>query len=68
MKDQAVGLAIGHYLATRRPALVYMQNSGLGNTVNPVASLADPLVYGIPMLLDGRMARGNATRMAKQLA
>lgn len=47
----AVGLAIGHYLATARPALVYMQNSGLGNVVNPIASLADPLVYGIPMLL-----------------
>lgn len=47
----AVGLAIGHYLATARPALVYMQNSGLGNVVNPIASLADPQVYGIPMLL-----------------
>jgi phosphonopyruvate decarboxylase len=46
----AVGLAIGHFLATGRPALVYMQNSGLGNVINPVASLADPLVYGIPML------------------
>lgn len=50
-EGSGIGLAIGHYLATRRPALVYMQNSGLGNTVNPVASLADPLVYGIPMLL-----------------
>jgi phosphonopyruvate decarboxylase len=47
----AVGLAIGHYLATCRPALVYMQNSGLGNAVNPVASLANPQVYGIPMIL-----------------
>jgi phosphonopyruvate decarboxylase len=47
----AVGMAIGHYLATRRPALVYMQNSGLGNAVNPLASLADPAVYGIPMVL-----------------
>ncbi len=47
----AIGLAIGHYLATARPALVYMQNSGLGNVVNPIASLADPQVYGIPMLL-----------------
>ena len=50
-EGSAVGLAIGHYLATGNPALVYMQNSGLGNIVNPVASLADPLVYGIPMLL-----------------
>ena len=47
----AIGLAIGHYLATQQPALVYMQNSGLGNVVNPIASLADPQVYGIPMLL-----------------
>lgn len=49
-EGSAVGLAIGHYLATGRPALVYMQNSGLGNMINPVSSLADPLVYGIPML------------------
>lgn len=47
----AVGLAIGHYLATQQPAVVYMQNSGLGNIVNPITSLADPQVYGIPMLL-----------------
>ena len=47
----AVGLAAGHYLATGRPALVYMQNSGQGNAVNPLASLADPDVYSIPMVL-----------------
>jgi phosphonopyruvate decarboxylase len=47
----AIGLAIGHYLATARPTLVYMQNSGLGNVVNPIASLADSQVNGIPMLL-----------------
>lgn len=47
----AVGLAAGHYLATGRIPVVYMQNSGLGNTVNPVTSLADPEVYGVPMLL-----------------
>ena len=49
-EGSAVGLAIGHYLATGRPALVYMQNSGLGNVVNPVTSLAAPEVYGIPMI------------------
>ena len=49
-EGNAVALAMGHYLATGRPAVVYMQNSGLGNTVNPVSSLADPEVYGIPML------------------
>lgn len=47
----AVGLAAGHYLATGTPACVYMQNSGQGNAVNPLASLADPDVYSIPMLL-----------------
>jgi phosphonopyruvate decarboxylase len=47
----AIALACGHYLATGRPALVYMQNSGQGNAINPLASLADPDVYGIPMLL-----------------
>jgi phosphonopyruvate decarboxylase len=47
----AVALASGHYLATGRPGLVYMQNSGLGNAVNPLVSLADPAVYSIPMLL-----------------
>lgn len=50
-EGSAIGLAIGHYLASRRPALVYMQNSGLGNSVNPLASLADPAIYGIPMIL-----------------
>ena len=47
----AVALAAGHYLATGELALVYLQNSGLGNIVNPLVSLADPSVYGIPMLL-----------------
>ncbi len=47
----AIGLALGDYLATGRVPLVYMQNSGLGNAINPLASLVDPQVYGIPMLL-----------------
>lgn len=46
----AVGLAVGSYLADGRPACIYMQNSGIGNTVNPIASLANREVYGIPML------------------
>ena len=50
-EGNAVALAMGHYLGTGEPALVYMQNSGVGNTVNPLLSLADPEVYGIPMLL-----------------
>lgn len=47
----AIGLAAGSYLASGRPALVYMQNSGLGNAINPLLSLADMSVYGIPMIL-----------------
>jgi phosphonopyruvate decarboxylase len=47
----AVALAAGHYLATGRTALAYMQNSGEGNAVNPLVSLMDPEVYGIPILL-----------------
>lgn len=47
----AVGLASGYYFATDSIPLVYMQNSGLGNTVNPVLSLADPDVYSVPLLL-----------------
>ncbi len=47
----AVGLAIGHYLATQKPAIVYMQNSGLGNIVNPVTSLVTDSIYAIPMVL-----------------
>ena len=47
----AVGIAAGHYLATGQPACVYMQNSGEGNIINPLASLTDPEVYNIPVLL-----------------
>ncbi len=47
----AVGMAIGAYLATGVPALVYMQNSGLGNALNPLVSLASQEVYGVPLVL-----------------
>lgn len=47
----AVALACGHYLASGRMGLVYMQNSGEGNAINPLVSLADPDVYSIPLLL-----------------
>ncbi len=47
----AIGLAAGHYLAIGQPACVYMQNSGEGNIINPLASLTDPEVYHIPVLL-----------------
>ena len=50
-EGNAVALAVGHYLATSKPALVYMQNSGTGNTINPLLSLADDEVYNIPLLI-----------------
>lgn len=46
----AVGLAVGSFLASGKPACVYMQNSGLGNIINPYTSLVHQDVYGIPML------------------
>ena len=46
----AVGLAAGHYLATGKPAVVYMQNSGIGNTINPICSLLHKKVYGVPVI------------------
>jgi phosphonopyruvate decarboxylase len=50
-EGNAVALAAGRFLGTGRAAAVYMQNSGLGNAVNPLTSLADAEVYGVPMLL-----------------
>ena len=50
-EGQAVAWAIGYYLATGRLPLVYLQNSGLGHAMNPLVSLADRLVLGIPMIL-----------------
>jgi phosphonopyruvate decarboxylase len=50
-EGNAVALAMGYHMATGKVAAVYMQNSGLGNAVNPLTSLADPAVYKVPMLL-----------------
>lgn len=47
----AIGIAAGYHLATGKIPMVYMQNSGLGNAINPLLSLADKEVYGIPMVL-----------------
>jgi len=47
----SIGLAIGYHLSSGKIPLVYLQNSGLGNTVNPLLSLASPEVYSIPILL-----------------
>lgn len=50
-EGNAVGMACGYHIATGRCGVVYMQNSGEGNAVNPLLSIADPDVYGIPLLL-----------------
>ena len=50
-EGSATGLATGYHLATRKIPMIYMQNSGEGNMVNPLMSIADPDVYSIPMLI-----------------
>jgi len=50
-EGNAIALATGYHLGTGKMALIYMQNSGLGNAINPLLSLADPEVYSIPMLI-----------------
>lgn len=50
-EGNAVGIAAGHYFASREIPLVYMQNSGMGNVINPLVSLVDKHVYAVPMLL-----------------
>ena len=50
-EGNAVSIASGYYLATNKIPLVYMQNSGIGNSINPLVSLTDPEVYSIPALL-----------------
>lgn len=50
-EGSAVGMAIGEYVSSRRAACVYMQNSGIGNALNPLVSLAAQEVYSVPMLL-----------------
>lgn len=50
-EGSAIALASGYHLATNKIPLVYMQNSGEGNSVNPLLSLCDKEVYSIPILL-----------------
>lgn len=49
-EGNCVALAAGYHLATDKVPVVYMQNSGEGNIINPVASLLNDKVYGIPMI------------------
>ncbi len=50
-EGEACAIASGYYLSTKKIPIVYMQNSGLGNSVNPLTSLMDKVVYSIPALL-----------------
>jgi phosphonopyruvate decarboxylase len=47
----AVALASGYHLSNGKLPLVYLQNSGLGNIINPLTSLADKEMYSIPIIL-----------------
>ena len=49
-EGNCVGLAAGYHLATGKIPVVYMQNSGEGNIINPLASLLNDKVYAIPMI------------------
>ena len=50
-EEEACAIATGYHLATKKIPVVYMQNSGLGNSVDPLTSLMNKEVYGIPALL-----------------
>lgn len=50
-EGSSIGLSIGYNLATNKIPLVYFQNSGLGNIINPFTSLVHDSVFKIPMLL-----------------
>lgn len=49
-EGNCTALAAGYHLATGRIPVVYMQNSGEGNAINPIASLLNDQVYGIPIV------------------
>ena len=50
-EGSAIGISIGQYLKTKKLNVTYMQNSGLGNAINPLISIADKNVYSIPLIL-----------------
>jgi len=50
-EGESCALAAGYHLATGKTPIVYLQNSGLGNTINPLTSLLDEYIYSIPTLL-----------------
>ena len=57
-EGSAAAIAMGHHLSTGKIPAIYMQNSGLGNFVNPYVSLMHKEIYNIPFLIDSWL-RGN---------
>ena len=47
----AVSIGIGYYLSKKKLPCIYLQNSGLGNAINPLISIASKEVYSIPLFL-----------------
>ena len=50
-EGSAIGIGLGYHLKTKKIPVVYMQNSGLGNAINPLISLANSKVYRIPIFM-----------------
>ena len=50
-EGSAVSIGIGYYLSTGKIPVIYMQNSGLSNAINPLISIANKNVYSIPLIL-----------------
>lgn len=50
-EGEAIGIAGGYHLTTRKVPIIYLQNSGFGNAINPLTSLMDKEVYSIPAIL-----------------
>ena len=50
-EGSAVSIGIGYYLSTKKLPVIYMQNSGLSNALNPLISIAHKKVYSIPLIL-----------------
>ena len=50
-EGSATALATGYHFATGKIPLIYMQNSGEGNMINPLLSIVDPDVYSVPMMI-----------------
>ena len=79
-EGSAISAGVGYYLSTKKIPAVYMQNSGLGNSLNPIISIAHKKVYKIPLFLmigwrgapnskdePQHLAQGNVTRQFLKL-